>query len=237
MFNNMQQIADGTTVYDSANEKVGTVAENHMEESYLVVEKGWLFPKDFYVPTNIIERADNEGVFLRISTEELKTAQYDDPPMTQGRTVGSTEGFVDGSAETAAGEIRVPVRAEELVVGTQVEEEGRVHVHKDVVTEQRTVQVPLRQEQVTVERVAMSGEAPAGDDVFVERDIDIPVMGEQAVVGKRVAGVEEVIIRKDVVTEQERVTDSVRKERVTVGGIDASGQATVDRTGSADRVQ
>lgn len=70
------------------------------------------------------------------------------------------------------------MREEELVVGKQVEEQGRVHVHKDVVSEQQTVSVPLQQERVTVERVAYSGDPAASGDAFVERDIDVPVMGE-----------------------------------------------------------
>ena len=138
-------------------------------------------------------------------------------PMSSGRTV------IDDQVDNT-GTIRVPVREEELVVGKQVEEQGRVHVHKDVVSEQQTVSVPLQHERVTVEHVAYSGGSAPSADAFVERDIDVPVMGEQAVVGKQVTGVEEVVIHKDVATEQQRVTDSVRKERVIVDGVDQTGQ-------------
>ena len=113
------------------------------------------------------------------------------------------------------GDVRIPVREEELIVGTQVREEGRVHVHKDVVAEQQTVTVPLQQERVTVERVPLSGGVSAAD-AFTEQDLEVPVMGEQAVVGKQVRGVEEVRIRKDVVGQQEQVSGTVRKERVVV---------------------
>ena len=134
-------------------------------------------------------------------------------PMASGRTVVNDQ--VDST-----GSIRVPVREEELVVGKQVEEQARIHVHKDVVSEQQTVSVPLQQERVTVERVAYTGDAAASGDALVGRDIDMPVMGEQAVVGKQVKGVEEVVIHKDMATEQQRVTDSVRKERVILDGVD-----------------
>ena len=136
------------------------------------------------------------------------------------RTGGKGAVISGTTASTATGDVRIPVREEELVVGTQVQEEGRVHVHKDVVAEQQTVTVPLQQERVTVERVPLSGNASTAD-AFTEQDIEVPVMGEQAVVGKQVKGVEEVRIHKDVVGQQEQVSGTVRKERVVVDDANA----------------
>jgi uncharacterized protein (TIGR02271 family) len=59
-----------------------------------------------------------------------------------------------------------------------------------------------------------------GPDAFTERDIDVPVMGEELVAGKRAVVTEEVRLRKDAVTEDQQVSDTVRKERVTVEGAD-----------------
>ena len=125
------------------------------------------------------------------------------------------------AATSTDAELRIPVREEELVVGTHQQEEGRVHVRKDVVAEQQTVSVPLRQERVTVERVPLSGDASVTTDAFTEQDIEVPVMGEEAIVGKQVRGVEEVRIRKDVVNQQQQVSDTVRKERVVVDDVKA----------------
>jgi len=253
--NSQAQIPNGATVYDTTGDKLGTVRENNMEGGYLVVEKGWLFPKDFYVPVNTVMRVDEDGVILRVTKDELNDASYDQPPTmmagqstdySAGQTTGyaaaptdytarQTTGATRDSATDATGDVRVPVREEELVVGKQATEGGRVHIHKDVVTEEATANVPLRQERVTVERVPASGEVQAGDDTFVERDIDVPVMGEEAVVGKRVSGVEEVVIRKDMVTKNEQVGDTVRKQRVTVDGVDTDDQATVDQRDRVSR--
>jgi|GEM_PF-633895 len=257
MYSDQSQIPNGATVYDSAGDKIGTVHENNVQGAYLVVQKGFLFHKDFYVPLSAIARADEEGVHLTVSTADLSDARYDTPPMAaeaMGKTRGTgtadqsytsaatTAGTVDqayttGAArtartdvETGTGDIRIPVREEELVVGKRTEEEGRVHIHKDVISEQQSVDVSLQQERVTVERVAFSGDPATVKDAFVERDIEVPLMGEEVVVGKQVKGVEEVVIRKDVTTEQQRVTDTVRKERVVVDGVDQSGEAVA--TGS-----
>ena len=116
-------------------------------------------------------------------------------------------------------DIRVPVVEEELVAGKRMQEEGRVHIRKDVVSEQQTVSVPVTREEVHIERMAVTGAYDANTtDAFQERDIEVPLMGEEVVVGKRAHVVEEVRLRKDQVTENEQVSDTVRKERVVVEG-------------------
>jgi uncharacterized protein (TIGR02271 family) len=131
-------------------------------------------------------------------------------------------------------DLRIPVHEEELVVGKQMEQEGQVHIHRDVTTERQTVSVPLKKERVTVDRTTFQGDATdMGDDAFVDRDIDVPVMGETAVVGKRVSGVEEVLVHKDMVTDQQQVGDTVRKERVVVDGADDSDQMVAGRQQAA----
>src|SRR5207248_1753011 len=100
---------------------------------------------------------------------------------------------------------------------------------KDVIEEEQTATVPLQQERVTVERVPISNDVDPAilkGDAFTERDIDMPVMGEEAVVGKRLRGVEEVRLRKEVITDQEQVGDTVRKERVSIDGVDQQGRPT-----------
>lgn len=141
------------------------------------------------------------------------------------------------TADTAAErDVRIPVREEKLVAGTQRQEEGRVHLHKDVVEEQQTLNVPTQHEHVRVERAPYSGEAGDTGDAFQGADIDIPVMGERAVPSKQVRGVEEVHLHKDVVTENQPVQGTVRKEFVAVDsdGMDAvDGAAVRDTSGTS----
>ncbi len=125
-----------------------------------------------------------------------------------------------GAARTDATDqdISVPVYEEELTVGKRQEQIGDVHLRKDVVQEQQTVSVPLQHEEVTVERVPVSGQADAATvrDAFQGGDIEIPVMGEEAVVGKKVVETEEVRLHKQAVTQDQTVSDTVRRENVTV---------------------
>ena len=231
MFNNAQnvsldQISNGTHVYDSAGDKLGSVVDMDSTAGYLIVQKGFFFPKDLYIPLSSVIQVDDDGVFVNLSKEQLQDDRYTEIPTYQVSNVVETTGSstVSAAASTVRGtdetDIRVPVREEELIVGKQRQEEGRVHLHKEVIQEQQTVSVPLQHEQVTVERVAVTGNTATVDtaDAFVERDIDVPLMGEEAVTDKRTRVVEEVRLRKDVVTENQRVTDTVRKERVIVDG-------------------
>jgi len=113
-------------------------------------------------------------------------------------------------------DIRVPV-VEELVVGKRQEAEDRVRIHKEVMAEQQSVPVTRQHEEAVVERAPVSGVTDVDvSDAFREWDIDVPVMGEEAVVGKRVREGEEVRLRKEAVTEQQQVSDMMRKERVIV---------------------
>ncbi|NML63851.1 YsnF/AvaK domain-containing protein [Hymenobacter sp. RP-2-7] len=109
----------------------------------------------------------------------------------------------------------IPVVAETLRVDKQTVETGRVVLHKTVHVETQTVAVPLRQEQVQVQRIAVGryvDEAPAvrheGDTMIV------PVLREELVVTKRLLLVEELHVRTQVLTTQDLQTVELRHEEV-----------------------
>ncbi len=128
----------------------------------------------------------------------------------------------DRTVRQADDDIRVPVYEEEMVVGKRQEQVGDVHLRKEVVQEQESIPVTLRHEEVTVERVPVTEQASQADlqHAFQDQDIEVPVMGQEAVVGKQTQEVEEVRLHKGAVQEQQQVSGTVRKERVTVDGTD-----------------
>lgn len=235
-----QQFYQDATVYDVADDKIGTIQAYDPQGGYLTVQKGFLFHKDLYIPVNSVQRTDDDGsVYLTLHKDDLADERYSMAP-TSGAALQdayvqtTTETQVQTSPpapvqtgrrqealSTANDTISVPVFEEELVVGKQQTEQGQVHLHKDVVAEQQTVSVPLQQERVYVDRVTVTDQSGVDvADAFQSRDIEVPVMGEQAVVGKQTHVVEEVRLHKDMVTENQQVTDTVRKEHVTVEEID-----------------
>ncbi|HMI72332.1 MAG TPA: PRC and DUF2382 domain-containing protein [Solirubrobacteraceae bacterium] len=110
---------------------------------------------------------------------------------------------------------------EELRVGTTRREAGRARLRKYVVTEDETVTVPVQREEVRVEREpitdaniddAMDGPAISDEEHEVVLHEDEPVVETRAVPKERVR------MNKDTKTEQETVTEQVRKERIDVDG-------------------
>lgn len=231
-----QQFIEGEAVFDAAGDKVGSVHEYNAQEGYLVVQKGWLFPKDLYIPVDTIQRNDAEGIYLSLHKDDLGQHAYDEPPMAQthraNRPSVSSNAAPAAPAQTVAArsaqtivetgnDVRVPVFEEELLVRKRDEELGRVRIHKEVLTEQQTVSAPVTHEEVYVQRVPVQGRyAGVATDAFTENDIVITVMGEELVVGKHTMVTEEVRVHKDVTTERQDITDTVRHERVYVDGVE-----------------
>jgi uncharacterized protein (TIGR02271 family) len=94
---------------------------------------------------------------------------------------------------------------------------GEVRVGKDVVTEQRTVDVPVTREEVYVERQPVDRRASDRPiDASSERTIDVPVREEQVSVEKRPVVYEEVGLGKREVTDTQQVSDTVRREEARI---------------------
>jgi uncharacterized protein (TIGR02271 family) len=111
-------------------------------------------------------------------------------------------------------ELRVQRTEEELAAGTREREAGELRVKKNVRTERESVEVPTRHEEVSVERVPLSGEASEAE--IGEGEVNVPVTEEEMVVSKRQVVKEEVRIRKDVVEDTQIVEEDVRREEIDV---------------------
>jgi uncharacterized protein (TIGR02271 family) len=111
-------------------------------------------------------------------------------------------------------ELRVQRTEEELAAGTREREAGELRVKKNVRTDRESVKVPTRHEEVSVERVPLSGEASEAQ--IGEDEVNVPVTEEEVVVSKRPVVKEEVRIRKDVVEDTQIVEEDVRREEIDV---------------------
>ena len=87
--------------------------------------------------------------------------------------------------------------------------ENAVHPHHDAPATAATAQP-----------VAAPTSVSATTESFVDQVIEISIMGEALTFSKRAMVTEEVRLRKRPFTEQQSVTDTVRRERVTVEGAD-----------------
>ncbi len=104
---------------------------------------------------------------------------------------------------------------EELHLSSAWRPVERVRVRKRVVSEERTVTLTLRREELVVERepvvgaVAVPGEAPP-----VPGPIVLTLSEEQAVVTTRVVPVERVRVVVDRVTQEHEIQTTLRAEQV-----------------------
>jgi uncharacterized protein (TIGR02271 family) len=117
------------------------------------------------------------------------------------------------------------VMEEELTATVRGQDAGAVRIAKDVVEEERTLDVPVTEERVRVERRVVDRPVSAADaDAFEETVIDVPLRSETVDVQKQARVAEEVVVSKEAVQRTERVADTVRKEEVFVDedAVDAS---------------
>ncbi|MEE1927910.1 PRC and DUF2382 domain-containing protein [Streptomyces sp. TRM 70351] len=106
---------------------------------------------------------------------------------------------------------------ERMRVGTERHETGRARLRKYVVTEEQQQTVPVRHEEVRVEREPITDanrdEALGGAEI-AESEHEVVLHEERPVVETRTEPVERVRLTTDEVTAQETVTGRVRKERI-----------------------
>jgi uncharacterized protein (TIGR02271 family) len=120
---------------------------------------------------------------------------------------------------------------EHLQVGTTSQEAGRARLRKYVTTEEQTVTVPVQKEKAVLEREPIT-DANVGDAVsgapLSDEEHEVVLSEERVVVDKEATPVERVRLGTETVTDQETVTEEVRKEHIETDG-DVAGDRDRDR--------
>jgi uncharacterized protein (TIGR02271 family) len=111
---------------------------------------------------------------------------------------------------------------EELRVGTERREAGRARLRKYVVTENEQRTVPVRREEVRVEREPITegnvDQALDGPEIS-EEEHEVVLHEERPVVEKDVVAKERVRLTAEERTDEETVSEDVRKERIETDGV------------------
>jgi uncharacterized protein (TIGR02271 family) len=225
----------GTEVLDRDGERVGKVGnvyigDDNRQPQWVTVRTGLFGQKESFVPLQGAQIADGG---LRVQT--TKDAVKDAPRMDADGHLSDEEGrrlyehyglpgqrtranpnagmAGSGAGRKNAGDQAMVRSEEQLHVGTEQTESGRVRLHKYVVTEEQQVTVPVRHEEVRVEREPVTGgeQARIGED-----DQEVVLHAERPVVQTEAVPVEKVRLSTETVTEQRTVRGKVRKERIEV---------------------
>jgi uncharacterized protein (TIGR02271 family) len=223
------QIHEGMEVCDLDGEKIGMAGETLGD--YFNVDAGFLGMKEYYIPFSAVSDITEDRVFVNCRKDQLDTMGWDEKP-TETTAATETTYAREGTATTAAPswtgrtedtQRTVQLREEELQARKTPVETGRVTLGKDVVEEEKTLEVPVSREEVYVERRPVErhpSDQPIGQG---ERDtIEVPVREERVEVEKQPVVYEEVGVGKRVTQETEQVSDTVRREELRT---DKEGEA------------
>jgi len=199
-----------------------------------------------YVPRENIVREDDTDWFLNIDEDQLDSMGWTERPdyesteyqtskfqatdyqgadyqVTQEQTTdyGRTEDVDRGPAATGrSGQGTRLVRYEEDLEAQKVSREaGEITVGKRVVEDTKTIEVPVRREEIEIERRPVTADASVGvgaDDAFSDERISVPLMEEQVEVRRVARPVEEVEITKTATEDTRRVDETVRREEFDI---------------------
>ncbi|QRN99660.1 YsnF/AvaK domain-containing protein [Archangium violaceum] len=235
------QLKEGMTVRSFDGEKLGRVFA--LSDDAFHIEKGLFFPKDYLVRyADISDIRDGEIILLhgreslrRLSGDEkYSTTSGLGADTTAGMSTGATSGLGLGATDTGlradasttrterswegggTDEVAIPVHKEQLDVTKREVQAGEVRIHKEVVEEVKTVDVPVRRERVRVERRDVTPDRPAMNASFQDETVVVPVRAEEVDIHKRPVVDEEVVIHKDAIEEERRVAEPLRHEEVDV---------------------
>lgn len=176
------------------------------------------------------------GTTGTVGRTDTTSAGYTDT--SRGTDTTTAAGFADTNAHGTVGhdtsgpttDDAMTRSEEQLRVGTERVQAGRARLRKYVVTENVTTTVPVSREEVRIEREPITdgnvGNALDGPAIS-EEEHEVVLHAERPVVAKEAVPVERVRLDVDTVTEQETVTDTVRKEQIDTDGVETTGRDTL----------
>ncbi len=120
------------------------------------------------------------------------------------------------------------LRAERLKVDKTPVESGDVSIRKEIVTEHRTITVPVEHEEVVIERRPGSGKVVAGKLGAESEEIRVSVRSEHVDVSKEAVVTDEIAIGKRKVQGSQEASATLHKEQLKV---DKHGDVRVEERG------
>jgi len=227
-----EELIDSAVVDPDGNKlgKVGNVylADATHQPEWITVKTGLFGTKESFVPLSGAH-TDSDGVHVRVGKDsvsdapridadghlspEESTQLYQHYGLPVPRT--SPDGRMDRAAKGRRDDRTMTRSEERLNVGTEQVETGHVRLRKYVVTEEQQVTVPVRHEEVRVEREPITG-GRGGPAEIGEAEQEVVLHAEKPVVRKETVPVERARLRTETVSDEQTVSGKVRKEQFEV---------------------
>jgi uncharacterized protein (TIGR02271 family) len=228
-------IREGMVVKGADGERLGTVVR--CTDEGFVVERGLFFPKALLARYEDVTGIRDDELQLARRRPELSECELSDAPGREIRIRNEGERRDAFAPDTEPRTVRVPL-AEEIarpqVVAKQV---GQVRIRKRVVTEMKTFTLPVRREELEIERLGgrdevvpatarAEGGGPAREGpTFEEQTLVIPLYEEVIEFEVKPVLYEEVRITKHVSRKDEEARTTVRRE---VANVERQGEVPQD---------
>ena len=242
---------EGRTLMDRDGDKIGKIDALYLDQEtdrpeWALVNTGMFGSKSSFVPlTGATARGDD--VIAQINVSQVKDAPKIDPKeelseqqeaelfrhygidyTMEGSVTATGNGHTTGQREPVGHDTSGPTtdeamtRSEEEVrVGTADRERGRARLRKYVVTEEVQQTVPVRREEVRLEREPITdanvGQATDGPAIS-EEEHEVVLHEEEVVTEKRAVPKERVRLDKETVVDEQTVSEEVRKEQIDAEG-------------------
>jgi len=129
--------------------------------------------------------------------------------------LGDEEKRLDDEKSKIVEDKKLQLRKEELDIAKNRVRTGDVEISKEIVEEQKVVDVPLSHEEIVIERRAVDNE-PSDSEIGDEETIHIPVSEERLEVGKHTVVTGEVSAFKKEVQESKQVKETLKREEARV---------------------
>ena len=242
---------EGRTLVDRDGDKIGKIDALYLDQEtdrpeWALVNTGMFGSKSSFVPlTGATPRGDD--VIAQVNVSQVKDAPKIDPReelseqqeaelfrhygidyTMEGSVTATGNGHTTGQREPVGHDTSGPTtdeamtRSEEEVrVGTAERERGRARLRKYVVTEEVQQTVPVRREEVRLEREPITdanvGQATDGPAIS-EEEHEVVLHEEEVVTEKRAVPKERVRLDKETVVDEQTVSEEGRKEQIDAEG-------------------
>ena len=209
----------------------------------ILTKKGFLNTEFFDIPKDLVASYDGDKVYFKINEEEARNFSKRNSSLMTEKEEKEEDSSINQSKITAEDEnnnlstdytsidnknndIVIPLMSEELVV-TKKEVTDEVIITKKPVTETKTEQVQLMHEEIRIERRPASNSKDSPDTSTTKEDIPpieskteikIPLKREEVKVTKKPYVKEEIIVKRQPVTEIRKISEEIITEQIVEPG-------------------
>lgn len=212
----------------SEDTDLGEVQE--VGRNYVMTQKGLINKEKYYIPKYLVDGYDGDTLYFNVTEAQFREFARDSPPDYEEYSQKYKTSAMAADIET-----RIPLIEERLEVKKRVNTQEATIV-KEPVTETKTMEVPVTHEELRVERRPASREATEDDRIAQSRtEIKVPLTHEEVSVEKKPYIKEEVVVKKEPITETQTVTDTVTSETVNTADIEEASERVGRKVGKETR--